>query len=172
MRACRPRRTRCAFCAHRPRPSRARVARAPPSRARLSPATTPRRRACVHREKSASSRRRAVEHGRHERCSGPQSDALARRRDRSGRASPRSSDARRRLERRRVRARRLASRRAPTTTRRTTGDAMSRARRHIVATDDVVDDDARRGRVERVISEVAARRAKDGDATGDDARRR
>ncbi len=35
---------------------------------------------------------------------------------------------------------------------------MSRARRHIVATDDVVDDDARRGRVERVISEVRASR--------------
>lgn len=38
---------------------------------------------------------------------------------------------------------------------------MSRARRHIVATDDVVDDvtsRARRGRVERVISEVRASR--------------
>ena len=35
---------------------------------------------------------------------------------------------------------------------------MSRARRHIVATDDVVDDDTRRGRVERVISEVRASR--------------
>ena len=42
---------------------------------------------------------------------------------------------------------------------------MSRARRHIVATGDVVDDDARRGRVERVISEVRAsreRRRRDG----------